>query len=154
MADYHLAELNLGLFVAPLDSPEMAEFFDALDPINALADEAPGFVWRMTDETGGPSSNVEVPGVDDPLTASNLSVWVDYESLRDYMYKTDHVTFLRRRSEWFQHTSDAMTVAWWIQAGTIPTLDEALTRLNHLRENGPSDFAWPLTQPRPAPQSG
>ncbi len=150
-SEWHLAELNLGVFSAPLESPEMAEFANALDRINAVADEAPGFVWRLKDDDGGPSSNVEVPGATDPLLASNLSVWEDYESLRDFMYRTDHVSYLRRRSEWFQHPPEPMTVAWWVPAGTIPTLEDALERLQKLRDDGPSDDGWPLTQPRPAP---
>lgn len=148
---WHLAELNLGVFNAPLDSPEMDEFVGALDRINALADAAPGFVWRMTDDDGGPSSNVEVPGAADPLLASNLSVWEDYESLREYMYRTDHAAYMRRRRDWFQHNAVAMTVAWWVPAGTIPTLEDALRRLDHLREHGPTDIGWPLTKPWPLP---
>jgi len=151
--NYHLAELNLGVFRAPLDSPEMAEFVNSLDRINALADNAPGFVWRMKDDDGGPSSNVAVPGADDPLIASNLSVWTDYESLRDYMYRTDHKSYMQSRTNWFQHQGQAMTVAWWVPAGTIPTLEEALQRLQNLRDHGPSDIGWPLTNPLPKPTS-
>lgn len=141
---WHLAELNLGVFKAPLDAPEMAPFVDALDPINAIADAAPGFIWRMTDADGGPSSNVEVPGATDPLLASNLSVWADFESLRDFMYRTDHASYLRRRAEWFDRDRQPMTVAWWIPAGTLPTLPEALHRLDHLRKHGPTGLAFPL----------
>ncbi len=148
---WHLAELNLGLFKAPLDSPEMSEFVNALDRINALADNAPGFVWRMTDDDGGPSSYVEVPGATDPNMASNLSVWESFDALRDYMYRTDHVSYLRRRADWFDHPPEPMTVAWWVPAGTIPTLDDALRRLQNLRDHGPSDEGWPLTKPRPEP---
>lgn len=148
---WHLAELNLGVFRDSLESPTMSEFAGGLDRINALADEAPGFVWRLTDVDGGPSSNIAIPGDNDPLLASNLSVWEDYESLRNYMYRTDHVSYLRRRSEWFEHRSEAMTVAWWIPAGQLPTLEDALRRLQLLRDHGPSDEGWPLTQPRPAP---
>ena len=129
----------------------MKPFADALDYVNAIADASPGFVWRMTDEAGGPSSNLEVPGATDPLLASNLSVWTDLESLREFMYKTDHASYLRRRAEWFQSESEAMTVAWWIPAGELPTLTEALARLDHLRQNGPTQTAFPLTKKIPAP---
>jgi len=147
----HLAQLNLGRFRLPLDHPEMADFANALDRINAIADASPGFVWRLTDDDGGPSSNVTVPGATDPLIASNLSVWTDLESLRDFMYRTDHGSYLRRRREWFQHDADAMTVLWWIPAGHIPTLDEALERLDDLRAHGPSERAWPLRRTMPPP---
>lgn len=148
---WHLAQLNLGIFKAPLDAPEMAPFAMALDRINAIADESPGFVWRLKDDDGGPSSNVEVPGAVDPLLASNLSVWTDYESLREFMYRTDHAAYLRRRAEWFEREATLMTVGWWIPAGTIPTLDEALERLERLRTDGPSGEAFPLTRTIPDP---
>ncbi|MDQ2676871.1 MAG: DUF3291 domain-containing protein, partial [Actinomycetota bacterium] len=41
---YHLAQLNIGRLVAPVDSPLVAEFMALLDPINAIADATPGFV--------------------------------------------------------------------------------------------------------------
>ena len=148
---WHLAQLNLGVFKAPLDAPEMTPFAAALDRINAIADESPGFVWRMKDEDGGPSSNVEVPGADDPLLASNLSVWADYESLREFMYRTDHAAYLRRRTEWFEREAIPMTVGWWVPAGTVPTLEEALDRLERLRRDGPTGDAFPLTRTIPDP---
>lgn len=151
---WHLAQLNLGLFSAPLDAPEMQPFVAGLDRINAIAEESPGFVWRLTGDDGAPSSYVEVPGADDPLIASNLSVWTSLEALRDFMYKSDHVSYLRRKKEWFQHVDVPMSVGWWIPAGTLPTLEEALERLDQLRADGPSNDAFPLgrTIP-PAPKT-
>lgn len=148
---WHLAQLNLGVFTAPLDTPEMQEFANALDRINAIADASPGFVWRLTDADGGPSSNVEVPGADDPLLASNLSVWTGIDALRDFMYRTDHARYLRRRDEWFERDRQPMTVGWWIRAGTLPTLEDALQRLDQLRTDGPSDQAFPLRTTVPDP---
>lgn len=141
---WHLAQLNLGVFRAPLDAPEMQPFVEALDRINAIADTSPGFIWRLTDDDGGPSSNVSVPGATDPLLASNLSVWTDLESLRAFMYRTDHASYMRRRVEWFQRDPQPMIVAWWIPAGTLPSLEEALQRLDNLRQHGPSDEGFPL----------
>ena len=148
---WHLAQLNLGLFKAPLDAPEMQPFVDALDRINALAEASPGFVWRLTDDEGASSSFVEVPGADDPLWAPNLSVWTGIDALRDFMYRTDHANYLRRRAEWFQRPAEAITVGWWIPAGTVPTLAEAVRRLEHLRAHGPSDEGFPLTRSVPPP---
>jgi hypothetical protein len=31
---------------------------------------------------------------------------------------------------------------WWVPAGSIPALQEAVERLEHLRRNGPSDYAF------------
>ena len=38
---YHLVQVNIARLLAPLDSPQLAGFVAALDPINALADAAP-----------------------------------------------------------------------------------------------------------------
>ena len=148
---WHLAQLNLGLFVAPLDSPEMAPFAEALDRINAIAEATPGFVWRLVDDDGGSSSNVEVPEADDPLMAANLSVWTDVKPLYDFMYRSDHRSYLRRRHEWFESVPEVMTVGWWLPAGDIPTLAEAVRRLEHLRAHGPSDEGFPLSRNIPPP---
>ena len=52
---------NVGRLLAPLDSPQLADFVAWLEPINALADASPGFVWRLQTEAGdattaGPST--------------------------------------------------------------------------------------------------
>ena len=98
MSCYHLAQLNLGLFRAPLDDAAMGEFAAALDPINAIAEASAGFVWRLKADDGGSSSFVDVPGRADPLWAPNMSVWEDLDSLRHFMYKSGHASYLRRRT--------------------------------------------------------
>ncbi|HYB85832.1 MAG TPA: DUF3291 domain-containing protein, partial [Streptosporangiaceae bacterium] len=50
--DFQLAQVNIGRLRAPLDSAQLAGFVAALDPVNALADVAPGFVWRLQTEDG------------------------------------------------------------------------------------------------------
>jgi hypothetical protein len=142
MATHHLAQLNLGLFKAPLDSEAMAEFRRALEPINALAEATPGFVWRLRDDDGGSSSNVDVPGTDDPLMAPNMSVWESMDALKHFMFKSGHATYLRRRSEWFQRQDAAFNVLWWIPVGEIPTLDDAVRRLRHYDAHGPSQVGF------------
>jgi len=44
---YHIAQVNIARMVAPLDSPVMYDFVANLDRINAVADVASGFVWRL-----------------------------------------------------------------------------------------------------------
>ncbi len=151
MSDHHLAQINVGRLRHPLEAPETAEFVDALDRINGLAESSPGFVWRLVGDDGASSSYVEVPGLDDPLDIVNYSIWESVESLRDFMYRTDHVDFLRRRTEWFERPAAPIAACWWIPAGTVPGVDEAYRRLEHLRANGPSAKAWPLTRPEPPP---
>ncbi|MCU1238251.1 MAG: hypothetical protein JWP63_6218, partial [Candidatus Solibacter sp.] len=49
---FHLAQVNIGRMLHPIDDPRMADFVAQLDPINALADAAPGFVWRLQSTSG------------------------------------------------------------------------------------------------------
>ena len=154
MNSFHLAQLNLGLLRAPLDSDEMAEFRRALEPINALAEATPGFVWRLKDDTGGSSSLVAVPGADDPLWAPNMSVWESMDVLRHFMYRSGHASYLRRRREWFQSPDGLINVLWWIAAGEIPTLDDAVRRLRHLERHGPSIEGFGFRDDLPPPDPG
>jgi hypothetical protein len=139
VSSHHLAQLNVARLHEPIDAPATAEFVAALDPINALADAAPGFVWRLQDDSGNATSILTTP---DPLFIVNMSVWESIEALSDFVYRSDHTPFLRRRREWFEKPSDAFLVLWWVPAGHIPTTDEALDRLETLRTNGPTPEAF------------
>lgn len=137
---WHLAQLNVARARGPMDGPVMAEFADALDEINALAEKSEGFVWRYQDETG---SATATRAFDDPDILLNLSVWTSVEALHSYVYRSDHTPFLRRRAEWFTSVEGLPTVVmWWIPAGTLPTIDESIERLERLRDHGPSADAF------------
>ncbi|MEU8895781.1 DUF3291 domain-containing protein [Nocardia sp. NPDC048505] len=143
MTGYHLAELNTALLKYPLDDPRMAGFTSMLEPINALAERSPGYIWRLVDDSGLDATSMR------PLGANvivNLSVWETREAFWDYVYRSGHLEFLRRRSEWFERPREHMIVLWWIPAGHTPTLDEALERLHALRANGPSPHAFSLRE--------
>ena len=114
--DVHVAQINIGTMVAATDDPLVAEFMDNLERINAVADAAPGFVWRLQTDIGNAT---EIQIFPDPLTLVNMSVWESVEALKDYVYRSDHVDFFRRRAEWFE--PDAKRVALWhITAGHDP----------------------------------
>ena len=149
---HHLAQLNIGQLRHPLDHPEMAEFTNSLDEINELAEKSPGFVWRLTDETGQSSSYIQVS--DDPLLAINLSVWESPRHLQDFVYKTDHRGFLRRRVEWFEPPSGTFAVCWWVPAGHRPSETEAMQRLADLDQDGPTELVFGFRPPFPAPPDG
>jgi len=133
-AEYHLAQLNVATIKYAKDSPDMADFIDALDEINALADASDGFIWRMKDENGNAMSYT----LFDDKTLPNLSVWRDTESLFSYVYQSAHTHFLARRKEWFEMPQWPTMVLWWIPAGHTPSLDEAAKRLSYLGEHGPT----------------
>jgi hypothetical protein len=146
---WHFAELNIGRLHEPLDHPATKEFVDALDAINALAEASPGFVWRLKDEATGRSSSYVVTD-DDPHNIVNLSVWETPEELHEFVYRTAHTPFLRRRREWFERV-ELFLVCWWVPAGHTPTVAEAMAKLDRLGRDGPSDEAFTLRDLRPAP---
>jgi hypothetical protein len=144
--EWQLAELNIARLRAPLDDPATQEFVDALDEINALADASPGFVWRLQTEDGNATA---IKTFDDDLIITNMSTWESVEALGNYIYRSGHVAFLRRKREWFNEYGSAHLVLWWVEAGTPPTVDEALDRLAHLEEHGPSTRAFTFGKPFP-----
>jgi hypothetical protein len=147
MAAHHLAQVNLATLRAPLDSPELAGFVALLEPVNALAEASPGFVWRLQTEDGDATA---IRAFDDERIIVNLTVWTSLEALRDFVYASRHLDVLRRRREWF-HRMDGHQAMWWLPAGTIPTVAEARRRLELLRRRGPSPDAFTFRTPFPAP---
>lgn len=142
MTKRHLAELNVGRLVAPVGDPKVAPFVNALEAVNALAERSPGFVWRLVgaDATTRGATDLRLPGDDQTLV--NMSVWEDADSLRHYVFNTVHRKFYTRKDEWFQAMDGHHMVLWWVEAGHVPTLEEAAERLNHLKEHGPSEHAF------------
>ena len=147
-----LAQVNIGRVKGEMTDPVMAGFVARLGDINALADAAPGFVWRHT-SPGGNDATADRPYADDDQIAINLSVWESPQALWDFAFRSQHMDFLRRRREWFSKMVEPYTVLWWIPAGTRPTLAEAMERLDLLRAHGPSPDAFTFRDrfPRPAP---
>jgi hypothetical protein len=146
---YHLAQANIGRFRAPIDSPVMEGFRTQLDPINALADRSPGFVWRLQTEDG--NATAIRPYAGDDLMAINMSVWESLESLQQFVYKSDHVAPLRERKQWFEPVEGPILVLWWIVAGQIPTVADAQDRLAHLKAHGPTPHAFTFRTSFPPP---
>ena len=134
-----LAEINVGRLRAPVDDPLVAEFVDALDEINALADASPGFRRRFQTDDGNAAS---VRPYADESILINVSVWASVEALGDYVYRSDHTAFLRRRREWFERLSEVVVALWWVPAGSQPSVEDAVARLEHLRRHGPTPYTF------------
>jgi hypothetical protein len=130
-----------------LDSPALADFMALLDPVNALADHAPGFVWRLQSEEGNATS---IPVLGDDRLIVNMSVWETIDHLADYVYRSDHVAVMRRRREWFERIKVFMAL-WWVPEGHRPSVTEAEERLEHLRGQGPTPDAFTFRQRFAAP---
>jgi Domain of unknown function (DUF3291) len=149
MSQYELAQLNIAVMKESFDSPGMADFVANLDRINAVAEGAPGFRWRLqTDE--GDATALRPLG---DQTLVNMSVWRDIESLSAYVYKSAHVEIMRRRREWFDRMDQAYMVLWWIPKDHRPTVAEAITRLELLRAKGPTAEAFTFRKAFPAPDA-
>ncbi len=147
MSAHELAQLNIARMREPLESAPMAEFVANLDRINALAERAPGFVWRLQTEEG--DATALRPLGDDMLV--NMSVWVDAQALHDYVYRTAHVEIMRRRKEWFDAMREAYVVLWWVPVGHRPNIADAAAKLDTLRRLGPTPEAFTFKQPFPSP---
>jgi len=140
MADWHLAQLNIARLAHELDHPDLAPFVENLDAVNAVADTAPGFVWRLQEESGN-ATGVRPWG---PTIIVNLSVWTDIASLESYVYGAAHAAVLKQRRMFFTPMPQDNVVLWWVPAGHEPSLVEAKERLDRLRSDGPTSYAFTL----------
>ena len=148
MAAHHLAQVNIATLRAPLDGPELAGFVAQLEPINALADRSPGFVWRLQTEDGDATA---IRPYEDDRVMVNLSVWASFEALRTFVYATRHLEVMRHRRQWFSRMADPYLALWWVPAGAVPTVVEAKERLELLARQGPTADAFTFRAPFPEP---
>lgn len=145
---WHLAQINLTRLAGPQGDPRVQGFFDALDAVNAMADASPGFVWRLQDEGGNATSLQPTP---DPLLLVNMSVWTDADALFEFVYRSGHTPVMARRREWTERFDGAYQALWWLPAGTLPTVNDGLSRLWQLDRFGPSLLAFTFKARFPAP---
>jgi Domain of unknown function (DUF3291) len=137
--DFEIAQINIGRAVGDVDGPLMTDFMALLDPVNALADASPGFVWRMQTEDG---NNTSLRPYDDERIIVNMSTWESIEALWQFVYQGMHVEVLRRRREWFERFESTYLALWWVSAGTEPSVDDAKLRLASLDQHGPTSYAF------------
>jgi hypothetical protein len=147
MPEFHIAQINIARMLAPIDSQIMSDFVAQLPPINALAEESPGFVWRLQSE--GDATSIKV--YDDDMVIINLTVWESVEALRQYVYKSAHSAVMRDRRRWFEKFDGLYYALWWIPAGHLPEPQEGKERLEHLREHGDSPYAFSFKSVFPEP---
>jgi heme-degrading monooxygenase HmoA len=126
----------------------IADFVAALEPINQLADRAPGFVWRLQTEDGDATA---IRPFEDDMVLVNMSVWESLEALGVFVYSGEHREVMRRRRQWFDKLAEAYLVLWWVPAGVVPTVVDAKNRLETLRRRGPSLEAFTFRSPFSSP---
>jgi len=145
---WHLAQINIGRMIGTgINDPVMKHFVERLEEVNAVAEKSKGFVWRLKDDSNNATG---IKAFDDDQLIVNMSVWGSIEDLEAFVYKGSHVEVLRRRKEWFSRMKFYM-VMWYVRAGTVPTLEEAKTRLEYLEKNGSSLYAFDFKSKFAAP---
>jgi hypothetical protein len=137
--EFYLAQVNIAKMLAPIDSPVMAGFVANLDRINALAEDSEGFIWRLKDESNNATA---IKIFDDDFLIINMSVWKNCEALFQFVYQSNHIEILKRRKEWFEKIPEMHMALWYIPAGHLPTVAEAVERLNYLRNYGETSFSF------------
>ena len=139
MTAYHIAQINIARMLAPIDSDTMSGFVARIDEINALADTADGFIWRLQGEEGNATA---LRVFADDMLIINMSVWESIDALHAYTYKSDHAQVFRRRKDWFSLMEKPHMALWYIPAGHIPTPDEAKHKLALIEKQGASPSAF------------
>jgi len=139
----HLAELNISKWKIDPDADPVARgFLDNVERINTLAERSEGFVWRLKEEGRAENGHTLLGGPDTLLT---LSVWENAETFERFVWNTVHKRLYQQKGKWFEQMLSHHFVMWWVEEGCEPTIEEAKRRLDHLDNNGDSDYAfgWP-----------
>ncbi len=136
----HLAQINIGRLIASIDDPRIKGFVDQLEPLNKLADESPGFVWRL--QSGSGNATDLLYNEADPTIMLNMSVWESLEALKAYVYKSSHLGVFKDRQKWFEKMDLPHYCLWWVAVGHVPTILEGRERLEHYQAHGATPHAF------------
>ena len=118
MSAYHVAQLNVGQAVAPMDSAGDGRLRRPARRDQRLGEDSPGFVWRLK---GDGRDIVDLQVGDDPLYIVNLTVWTSIDHLHAFTYRSDHKTVFKRRFDWFErHGPTERRVLWWVAGRDDP----------------------------------
>ncbi len=137
-----LAQVNIAKLKDAIDSPLLADFAAQIEHVNTQGESAPGFLWRLKDETGDATA-LSAASPFGPQYLINLTVWKDVQSLKEFAYKqSDHRDAFAQRSKWFEKMPTAHFAMWWLRDDETPTVIDAKRRLEHLTEHGETDYAF------------
>ncbi|WNH10409.1 DUF3291 domain-containing protein [Thalassobellus suaedae] len=138
MSKLHLAQVNIARRLAPMDDPIMLDFVKNVDKINAIADNADGFIWRLKDE----DKDLATSMFRDDTLIINMSVWKNLESLFNYTYNSGHIEVFKRKKEWFSKMKILHMAFWYIPEGYEPTMQDAKNRLDYINNHGDTPHAF------------
>ena len=141
MTQMHVAHFNVARLLHDPTDPRVREFTSNTTRVNVLAERSTGFVWRLVAETVSDSGGYQAAD-QDPRLAISLSVWETADALRQFVHRTVHGTFLRRRAEWFEPWAGPNYVLWRISPGALPTLTDGWMRLKRLSSEGATSEAF------------
>lgn len=138
---HHLAQINVAKSRFDQDDPRFAGFTGKIDAVNAVAERAPGFIWRLKSDAG---NAMDIQATDDPRFLINMSVWESAEALEDFVWKTIHVKVYDQKAEWFPTLDTPHMAFWWVPVGHGPSVSEGMSKLDSLRLHGPTSeaFGW------------
>lgn len=145
---HYLAQINIALMKAPLNDPIMAEFANALEEVNEVAEQSSGFVWRLKTSSGNAT---DLQAYSDPKILTNISVWLSVEQLKAYVYNSLHTNFYIRRRQWFEKYQGEHFAMWWIDAEHLPTIEQGKAKLEYLKLHGDSAESFTFAKPYPSP---
>jgi len=147
---FHLAEINVArMNGVNINDPIMKEFVDNLEIVNNLAEKSEGFVWRLKDESNNATN---INPYNDEQVIINVSVWQTLVALENFVHRTFHSDFLKRRKEWFQTYGKVHTAMWWIPKEQVPTIEDSVEKLAYLQKNGSSDIVFDFRNKFPPPK--
>ena len=153
--NFHLAQANIAWMHGARQDSVMSGLASRVDEINRLAEESPGFVWRLPGSQATPEAlepfEGDFPGFHRDRFFYNMSVWESLEDLRNYTFFSTHAELLNERHQWVDSIVGASVALWWIPIGHRPSIAESADRLRSVRRNGPTPFAFTMRKAFPAP---
>jgi uncharacterized protein DUF3291 len=101
----------------------------------------------------------------DPIMAGFVNRLVEINALADaspgfvWRLQTEDgdATVMRSRRDWFERFDRVFVALWWVPSGHRPTVAEAVERLSHLEQHGPTGHSFTFAEPfdvsgRPVPR--
>ena len=154
---FHLAQVNIAWMHGAITEPVMAGLASRVEEINRLAENSPGFVWRLTGAEVPPAAlapfETDFPGFHRDRLFYNMSIWESLEDLRAYTFYSAHAELLNERHQWVDSIAGASVALWWIPDGYRPTISESAERLRAVRDRGPTPYAFTIRKAFPRPSS-